>query len=615
MNPKIFISLLLPFFLTSCLLAQTVIDSSSQSILRELVLNLPFIEKNSKVTVEIKDGMVLMEGDILIGKASELVIQKSIATNRSNARWRKGVIPFVIQNGHPRSSDIIRAIQHINQKTNIQLVQRTNELDYLLYVIGNGGCSSYVGKTGGFQHVNIGPNCGFGAIVHETCHAAGLWHEQSRCDRDNFVTIYWQNIRPNHRHNFEKHCRDGIDIGNYDYESIMHYEANAFSINGQPTILPKNTSIKIGNRKGLSQGDILALNKLYPTTTTTTIPVTPPITGNNNRKKHKLVAALQDFTIANGWDKDKHVRAIGDVNGDGRADIIAFGDDAVFISVGKSNGKFSKPKIGIRDFSYYNGNWEVDKHERRVGDVNGDGQADIIGFGQLGVLVALSNKKGGFEAPIVALADFAIGAGGWEKDKHERRIGDVNGDGRADIIGFGEGSVLIALGQKNGTFSTPYIGIQDFTYASGGWRTDKHERVIGDVNGDGQADIIGFGEYKVLVSLANKNGTFQQPIIAVNDYTYGTGGWRKNKHVRRVGDVNGDGRADIIGFGEQAVFVSYGNKNGTFSTPKALIKDFTYGAGGWRTEKHERLIGDVNGDKRADIIGFGGQMTFTYSFK
>jgi len=118
-----------------------------------------------------------------------------------------------------------------------------------------------------------------------------------------------------------------------------------------------------------------------------------------------------------------------------------------------------------------------------------------------------------------------------------------------------------------------------------------------------------------LVSLANPDGTFQQPITAVNDYTYSTGGWRKIKHVRRVGDVNGDGRADIIGFGEQAVFVSYGQKNGTFSTPKAIIKDFTYGAGGWRTEKHERLIGDVDGDSRADIIGFGGQLTFTYSFK
>jgi hypothetical protein len=64
-------------------------------------------------------------------------------------------------------------------------------------------------------------------------------------------------------HNFDQHIVDGDDIGPYDYGSIMHYPATAFSRNGQPTIVAKNGA-PIGQREGLSAGDIAAMQALYP---------------------------------------------------------------------------------------------------------------------------------------------------------------------------------------------------------------------------------------------------------------------------------------------------------------------------------------------------------------
>lgn len=76
--------------------------------------------------------------------------------------------------------------------------------------------------------------------MHEIGHALGLFHEQSRPDRDEYVTIKQQNIRSGAAGNFAKYSREYIDTHGtpYDYGSIMHYRATAFSANGQPTIVP-----------------------------------------------------------------------------------------------------------------------------------------------------------------------------------------------------------------------------------------------------------------------------------------------------------------------------------------------------------------------------------------
>ena len=62
-------------------------------------------------------------------------------------------------------------------------------------------------------------------ILHEIGHAIGFYHEQTRPDRDNYVTIHLDNVKPASRFNFNKYPSDYINVYDvpYDYRSIMHY--------------------------------------------------------------------------------------------------------------------------------------------------------------------------------------------------------------------------------------------------------------------------------------------------------------------------------------------------------------------------------------------------------
>jgi hypothetical protein len=200
---------------------------------------------------------------------------RSIGITGSQFRWPNATIPYVIDAGLPNQSRVTDAIAYWQAHTSIRFVLRTaaNQSQYPDFVrfVSGGGCSSSVGRQGGQQNITLGSACSSGNAIHEIGHTVGLWHEQSRQDRDTFVTIVWANIDPSMQFNFSQHISDGDDLGAYDYGSIMHYPANAFSINGQNTINAKQAlpaGVVMGQRSALSAGDLAGVRALYPTATT-----------------------------------------------------------------------------------------------------------------------------------------------------------------------------------------------------------------------------------------------------------------------------------------------------------------------------------------------------------
>ncbi|XP_067672531.1 seminal metalloprotease 1-like isoform X1 [Haliotis asinina] len=215
----------------------------------------------------------LFEGDIIL-RPGQNPKDRNAQRNRAY-RWPNNVIPYVIDTNHFTASEqktIHQAITNleeqtkVNGKTCLTFKPRTNEVAYIKYQ-GGSGCHTPVGYHHGMSGVTLGVGCGrIGTIMHETMHALGFWHEQSRPDRDSYVTIDFSNIQRGHEHNFDKYTTTQVDTFGlqYDYESVMHYNAYSFAIDRRkPTIIVKQRGAVIGQRTHLSPFDIEEIQIYY----------------------------------------------------------------------------------------------------------------------------------------------------------------------------------------------------------------------------------------------------------------------------------------------------------------------------------------------------------------
>ncbi|XP_063353908.1 hatching enzyme 1.2-like isoform X2 [Pelmatolapia mariae] len=225
------------------------------------------IKTNELKASQIIDGTTtLREGDIAVssGRPPRICFARSCL-------WSKSVdghvyIPYNLSPEYNEMDTVLikTGMANVEQGTCVRFVPRTHQRDYI-DIQPKSGCWSYLGARGGRQTVSLQiPNCvQVGVVSHEFMHTLGFVHEQSRLDRDNYVTIMWPNISRDRLRNFEKFRTDTLDLP-YDYGSILHFGKYAYSQRGEATILPKdNNNIQLGQALSLSHIDRLKINRLY----------------------------------------------------------------------------------------------------------------------------------------------------------------------------------------------------------------------------------------------------------------------------------------------------------------------------------------------------------------
>ncbi|MBC7778754.1 MAG: hypothetical protein H7125_01500, partial [Proteobacteria bacterium] len=168
--------------------------------------------------------MAIFEGDIALGTDDEMrAVAEAVAGETADAvralantaspggevihgigipglrfRWPNGLVPYTVV--QPLRNAVNQAIEHFRVNTRIRFVERTagnaGQFPNWVSFEQRDGCWSQVGMRGGMQVISLGAGCeSLGVVVHEICHALGLWHEQSREDRDGNVRIVWANIQ------------------------------------------------------------------------------------------------------------------------------------------------------------------------------------------------------------------------------------------------------------------------------------------------------------------------------------------------------------------------------------------------------------------------------------
>src|SRR5580698_9043655 len=207
------------------------VSAKAQQIERGLYRGMP-------VTYTMVGGKAIFQGDIVLEKVMPIDPQRvtlSIGIDYAQYLWPKVgnqvQIPYVIAAGSGDVTNLNAAIAQFNSTfSNIQFVALNGQTDYVSFYFDpnnfSGECEAIVGRAGGEQQVGGSGACTVATILHEMGHTVGLWHEQSRPDRNAYVAVNYNNLIKGSIGNFNQIFDNEQMFGTYfDYASIMGYSA------------------------------------------------------------------------------------------------------------------------------------------------------------------------------------------------------------------------------------------------------------------------------------------------------------------------------------------------------------------------------------------------------
>jgi hypothetical protein len=296
------------------------------------------------------------------------------------------------------------------------------------------------------------------------------------------------------------------------------------------------------------------------------------------------------------FDQQGHyVIDVTDVTGDERADMVTLAHTGTaYVYPGQWDGRFGN---GIASFSgtMQPGLWSSNGHEPiGVADITGDGRGDLVTFAApLGrIYVYPGTASGTFGNGVYSLGGMLNSALFDATGHYFLDVADVTGDGRADLVTIDDGGTAhVYAGQAAGTFSSTgsnsLVGQVEPIMDDG----SGHEPVgIGDVNGDGHADLVTLHGTTARVFQGQADGQFASGQIATSQaidssVLDGTG-----HEVNTVLDVGGDGYGDLVTVHSNGNgYVYPGNQNGTFGQPVASFNG-TFTSTQFNTAGHQLAL-------------------------
>ena len=276
---------------------------------------------------------------------------------------------------------------------------------------------------------------------------------------------------------------------------------------------------------------------------------------------------------------------LGDFTGDGKADLITFGNPTVSVLPANGNGTFGAAINTTLPNNLYGYNGVV------VGDFNGDGKLDLIILLNNDIYLLPGNGDGSFQAPVQVEPNTNLSFTGVV-------TADFNRDGKPDLAAYSVGNLYLILGNGDGTFQPPAAITTNGSYSN--------ILLALDLNGDANPDLVA----GLVVFLGNGDGTFQAPVSYSPSNLGGPG-------LLAAGDFNGDGLPDLASVTWEQVQVFLDSANGTLGAPHNSALAFLNG--------NAAVTGDFNGDGKIDLayasftqnavaLAFGnGDGTFQYT--
>ncbi|MFF1632896.1 GH25 family lysozyme [Leifsonia sp. NPDC058248] len=293
--------------------------------------------------------------------------------------------------------------------------------------------------------------------------------------------------------------------------------------------------------------------------------------------------------IGSGWNIFDTILGPGDINGDGNPDLVARRPDGSLWRYASTNAASSSPTFA--GGAQIGSGWNVFTDVFSAGDLNGDGKTDLIGRTPAGVLFLYAGTGSGRFASGIQIST------GWNVFQQVLSVGDLNGDKRPDLVGLRSDGSISYYANAHTTAASGWF-VPGRVLSVSGVAATSTLASAGDLNGDTVPDLVSRSADGVLTFIAGS------PVkeVGYSSSLATPGGWNANTAEFAYGDYNGDGKQDVLAIradGTLWLYPGLGSRTSTGAVYGSAIKI----GNGWNVFSRLIAPGDFNGDRKPDLLG------------